>query len=191
MVAGPNGAGKTTMARELIDADTTSLYEFLNADEIARGLAPLHPESMNLTASKLMILQLKEMLANYKNFAFETTGSGTNFIKHLRNAKAQNYTIHLTFLYLESPDQAIQRVEQRVIHGGHHIPEETIIRRYYSGIKNLLEHYLPLADSALIIDNSSEQKSNRLIARKYNSCPLDIINKKLWGKMEEDANGRS
>lgn len=61
MIAGPNGAGKTTTTLELI-ANQTMLYEFINADEIAKGLAPLHPESMALTASKLMIKRLKELL---------------------------------------------------------------------------------------------------------------------------------
>ena len=58
MIAGPNGAGKTTMARELITNRSSVLYEFINADEIAKGLAPRHPEGMALTASKLMIKRL-------------------------------------------------------------------------------------------------------------------------------------
>ncbi len=71
MIAGPNGAGKTTTAMSFISSEM--IDEFLNADEIARGLAPLHPESMSLTASKLMLIRLKELLNANKNFAFETT----------------------------------------------------------------------------------------------------------------------
>ena len=78
MIAGPNGAGKTTMTLELIRS-CSMLYEFINADEIARGLAPKHPESMALTASKLMIKRLKELLDADQSFAFETTASGTNY----------------------------------------------------------------------------------------------------------------
>jgi predicted ABC-type ATPase len=40
MIAGPNGAGKTTTAMSFISSEM--IDEFLNADEIARGLAPLH-----------------------------------------------------------------------------------------------------------------------------------------------------
>lgn len=72
--------------------------EFLNADEIAKGLAPLHPESVALTASKLMLKRLRELLNANKNFAFETTGSGTNYIKHLKEAQAKGYQVHLMFL---------------------------------------------------------------------------------------------
>src|SRR5580692_4024321 len=122
MIAGPNGAGKTTMTLELI-TDQTMLYEFINADEIARGLAPLHPESMSLTASKLMLKRLKELLDANKTFAFETTGAGTNYIKHLGEAQAKGYEVHLMFLWLSSPDLAVKRVAKRVEQGGHHILE--------------------------------------------------------------------
>lgn len=86
MIAGPNGAGKTTTAMSLI-SNIAMLDEFINADEIARGLAPMHPESMSLTASKLMLKRLKELLEFNKNFAFETTGSGTNYISILKKLK--------------------------------------------------------------------------------------------------------
>ena len=163
------------------------LYEFINADEIARGLAPKHPESMALTASKLMINRLKELLEANKNFAFETTASGTNYIKHLKSAKAKGYEVNLTFLWLSKPEEAVKRVAQRVKQGGHHVPEESIVRRYYLGIKNLIVHYLPLADEALIMDNSSEESSKRLIARKNKNNSIEIIDRTIWEKIEEIA----
>ena len=82
MIAGPNGAGKTTITLELI-SKKPKLYEFINADEIAKGLAPLHPESVALSASKLMIKRLKELLDEGQSFTFETTASGKNYLKHL------------------------------------------------------------------------------------------------------------
>jgi predicted ABC-type ATPase len=186
MIAGPNGAGKTTMTVELV-ADRSILYEFINADEIARGLAPLHPESMALTASKLMIGRLKELLAASKSFAFETTASGTNYVKHLKTAKSKGYVINLTFLWLASPDQAVRRVAQRVKQGGHFVSEETVVRRYYAGLKNLLVSYLPLADTANILDNSSEESSKRLIARKKINGSIDILDRAIWEKLERTA----
>jgi predicted ABC-type ATPase len=187
MIAGPNGAGKTTMTLELIQS-CSMLYEFINADEIARGLAPRHPESMALAASKLMIQRLKELLGANQSFAFETTASGTNYVKHLKSAKAKGYEISLTFLWLSNPEEAVRRVAQRVKQGGHHVPEDSIIRRYYSGIKNLLLHYLPLVDEAFILDNSSEDSSKRLIARKNKGKHIDIIDSTTWKKIKEIAN---
>lgn len=183
MIAGPNGAGKTTTAMSLI-SKTDMIHEFMNADEIAKGLAPMHPESMSLTASKLMLTRLKELLDANKSFAFETTASGTNYIKHLKEAQSNGYEVHLMFLWLSSPDLAVKRVAQRVVQGGHHIPEDTIRRRYYSGLKNLIKHYLPLSDSALILDNSIAEL-NRIIARKQVAEGLKIEEPDIWKEIEE------
>jgi predicted ABC-type ATPase len=189
MIARPNGAGKTTMTMELV-SDQTVLYEFINADEIARGLAPLHPESMALTASKLMIKRLKELLDLQKSFAFETTASGTNYVKHLKLAKSKGYEINLIFLWLMSPQQAVKRVLQRVKQGGHHVPEEAIVRRYYAGIKNLITHYLPLADITHVMDNSSEESLKNLIARKNINSDLEILDTVIWERIGKIAHER-
>ena len=182
MIAGPNGAGKTTTANSLISI-TSIVYEFINADEIARGLAPLHPESMSLTASKLMVKRFRELLEANKSFAFETTASGTNYAKHLKAAQATGYEVHLLFLWLSSPDLAVERVAKRVAQGGHHIPEDTIRRRYFAGLKNLIKYYLPLSDNALILDNSITE-SNKIIARKYAENCLKIEEPNIWKEIE-------
>jgi len=187
MIAGPNGAGKTTIASRLIP-DLPMLYEFINADEIARGLAPLHPETVAISAGKLMVTRLRELLKAKKSFAFETTAAGTNYIKHLKEAKERGYEVGLVFLWVSSPAQAIERVRNRVTHGGHHVPEETVRRRYYAGLKNLLKYYLPLADFAIILDNSLPlDASDRIIASKNVEYPLKVENKTIWEKIERTA----
>ena len=165
MVAGPNGAGKTTMQKELM-YNTEHLDEFINADTIAAALAPLHPETMALTASKLLIKRMTDLIEQGKSFAFESTGAGKNFLKHLKYAKTCGYHIDLFFICLGSPDQAIARVKQRVLQKGHHIPTETIIRRFHLGLKNLKEHYLPLSDSAIIVTNAYDDPDNSLLEQK-------------------------
>jgi predicted ABC-type ATPase len=184
MIAGPNGAGKTTTAMSFIPIKM--IDEFINADEIARGLAPLHPESMSITASKLLLKRFKELLDAKKNFAFETTGAGTNYIKHLKQAQEIGYEIYLLFLWLPSPKLAIERVENRVIQGGHNIPEDTIRRRYFSGIKNLVKYYLPLVDRALILDNSIAGL-NKIIARKLIKNDVIIEESNIWREIQEVA----
>jgi predicted ABC-type ATPase len=183
MIAGPNGSGKTTTAMALIP-HSAIIYEFINADEIARGLAPKHTESVSLIASKLMLSRLKELLAANKNVAFETTGAGTNYVKHLRAAQSKGYKVHLLFLWLSSPGLAVQRVKQRVVQGGHHIPEETIRRRYFLGLKNLMRYYLPLSDKAIILDNSVCE-SNKLIAKKESKDSLIIKDANIWKGIEK------
>lgn len=185
MIAGPNGAGKTTTAMPLIQ--NRAIHEFLNADEIAHGLSPLHPESVSLSASKLMLTRLEELLTANKSFAFETTASGTNYVKHLKRARGQGYKIHLLFLWLSSPDLAVMRVAKRVSLGGHNIPEDSVRRRYYAGLKNLINYYLPLSDSALILDNSLNE-SNKVIAIKNDTEILKVEETNIWEEIERIAN---
>src|SRR5438105_2661027 len=137
MIAGPNGVGKTTMALELVNGNTP-IDEFINADEIARGLSPRKPEGVSLMASKLMLLRLRELLKAGKSFAFETTGSGTNYVAYLKDAKEQGYEITSVFLWLSQVEEAIDRVAERVKQGGHNILENSIRRRYYSGLRNFV-----------------------------------------------------
>lgn len=149
----------------------------------------MHPESMSLTASKLMLKRLKELLEFNKNFAFETTGSGTNYIKHLKEAQANGYEVNLMFLWLPSPDLAVERVAHRVKQGGHHVPEDIIRRRYYAGLKNLINHYLPLADKALVLDNSIAGL-NKVIASKHVVDELKIEEPVIWKDIQGVAHAK-
>src|SRR5437870_10729578 len=75
MIGGPNGAGKTSWAYRQLPA-TLSITEFVNADEIARGLSPLDPEGSALSAGRLMIARLNELVEAGHSFAFEKTCLG-------------------------------------------------------------------------------------------------------------------
>jgi len=188
MVAGPNGAGKTTMAYALI-SDLESVYEeFLNADEIARGLSPMRPESVSLEASRLMLKRFRLCLQERRSFIFETTGSAKTYDKYLNEAKNAGYEFNLLFLWLPSSDQAIKRVELRVRQGGHDIPKEDIVRRYYRGLKNLLDIYLPIADTAYILDNSTPASGfSKIIAKKEHKKTLLVEDDKIWKQIQKDA----
>ncbi len=188
MIAGPNGAGKTTAALSFIP-DPLPVDEFINADEIAKGLAPLHPESAALAASKLMITRLRELIQQNRSFAFETTAAGTNYVKHILDAQLKGYEIHLLFLWLSSPQQAIKRVAERVKQGGHDVPIQTIKKRYFLGLKNLFRYYLPLADSILILDHS-DGEPHRMVAKKLFNDKLQINDKVKWQRMQKLAYGQ-
>lgn len=75
---------------------------------------------------------------------------------YLEECKSRGWRVTLVFLWLPSSEAAVTRVAKRVLKGGHSIPDETVTRRYRSGLRNMREFYLPLADVALIYDNSDE-----------------------------------
>ena len=126
------------------------------------------------------MLQRIEFLLNGDNsFAIETTLATRSYSGLVRKAHQLGFFVQLLFFWLPSPEYAIERVAQRVREGGHNIPNDVIVRRYFAGIRNLFDIYMPIVDSWMIIDNSVNPrvkiaKMNRGIMvvfdeNKYNS----------------------
>jgi predicted ABC-type ATPase len=163
MIAGPNGAGKTSAAMTLLP-DYLNIREFVNADEIARGLSPLNPSAAASAAGRIMKERLDHLIEGRQNFAFETTAAGMTRRLTMQKCREAGYATSIVFLYLSSPKLATERVKLRVSQGGHDIPEQQIISRYHAGMKNLFKIYFPLADTIEIYDNSFAEPA--LIAKK-------------------------
>ena len=153
IISGCNGAGKTTASYTVLP-DVLECKEFVNADEIARGLSPFNPESMAIEAGRLMLQRINELLRNQQNFSIETTLATRTYTRLVHRAQEQGYKVNLIYFWLSSPDLAIQRVAQRVRNGGHDIPKEVVIRRYQAGINNFFNIYMPCVDYWLLADNS-------------------------------------
>jgi predicted ABC-type ATPase len=153
IIAGPNGAGKTTFAREFLPNEA-GCPVFLNADLIAAGLSPFAPETAAVQAGRLMLQEMARFFASGQSFAFETTLSGRGYLSHIRDWQAAGYRVKLIFLRLDTPEEAIARVAQRVRQGGHHIPEATVRRRFAAGLANFEHLYAPLVDAWALYDNA-------------------------------------
>lgn len=141
IIAGCNGAGKTTASFTVLP-DMLDCKEFVNADEIAKGLSPFQPEKVALEAGRIMLNRINELLSEGKNFAFETTLATRSYKNKIRQARERGYSITLLFFWLQNAALAKERVKIRVSEGGHYIEPEIIERRYLKGIKNLFELYL-------------------------------------------------
>jgi hypothetical protein len=128
--------------------------EFVNADEIARGLSPFNPEGMAIEAGRLMLLRIDELLLKGWDFAIETTLATRSYSRLVQRAQAMGYTVHLMFFWLNSINLAEERVETRVQLGGHNIAKDVIKRRYHLGLHNLFEVFIPIVDEWMIVDNS-------------------------------------
>ncbi|HDR52622.1 MAG TPA: zeta toxin [Mariniphaga anaerophila] len=162
IIAGCNGAGKTTASftvlPEMLHCDI-----FINADEIARGLSPLKPELSSIEAGRIMLKKINDYIPLQKDFAFETTLSSRTFRNTILKSRKSGYETTLLFFWLNSVELAYERVENRVLEGGHHVPKHVIARRYFAGIKNLFDIYIPISDYWMIFDNS-QKMSSELIA---------------------------
>lgn len=181
LIAGCNGAGKTTASFTILP-EILDCKEFVNADEIAKGLSPFQPEKVAFEAGRIMLHRINELLQQNENFAFETTLSTRSYKNKVLEAKAKKYTVTLLFFWLKNPELAKERVKTRVLEGGHNIPEEIIERRYVKGIRNLFEIYIPISDQVLIFDNSEGR--HQLIADKSSGDELSILDEQKYNELK-------
>ncbi len=185
IIAGCNGAGKTTASYTVLP-EMLNCKEFVNADEIARGLSPFQPEKVAIDAGKIMLTRIQELIKSKVDFSFETTLSPRSFINLIKEAQEQGYFVTLVFFWLNSVDLAIQRVRMRVSEGGHDIPEDTIRRRYKTGITNLVSKYIPICDNWMVVNNS--ERPFYLIAEGLKDVEIEIKDVSVWNKIKTQGN---
>jgi len=184
IIAGPNGAGKSTTAKTLLPR-FLNCVEFVNADDIARGLSAFRPESVALLAGRLMLKRLAALAHQEADFAFETTLSSRSFAPWLRARQIDGFDIHLLYLWLPSPDLAVARVAARVQAGGHNVNETDIRRRYERGRDNFLKLFMPLANTWEVYDNSESEP--HLIAYGSQVESTSIIVSETWRQFIEKS----
>jgi predicted ABC-type ATPase len=183
IIAGPNGAGKTTLAPLLL-RDTFGVVEYVNGDDIALGLSAFQPEKVAREAGRIMLKHLRTLAAQRRTFAFESTLATRSYAPWIRQLCQQDYAFHVLFLWLRSPDLAVQRVRERVRLGGHDVPEVVVRRRYQHGIRNFFDLYLPLATSWSVYDNSVAQAPLLLATGQGSALPI-IYQPALWQRFCE------
>lgn len=181
IIAGCNGAGKTTASFTILP-EILNCKEFVNADEIAKGLSPFQPEKVAFEAGRIMLNRINELLASDEVFAFETTLATKSYKTKIASAQKKGYNVILLFFWLEDVDLAIERVKTRVQEGGHNIETDVIKRRYTSGITNLFDIYLPIVNEAMVFDNTNARAE--LIAHKTLDNTIEILNKIKFDKLK-------
>lgn len=186
IISGCNGAGKTTASYTVLP-DILQCKEFVNADEIARGLSPFNPESMAIEAGRLMLRRIDELLNEQKSFSIETTLATKSYMRLVHRAQEQGYKVSLIYFWLSSPDLAIERVAQRVRNGGHNVPKEVVVRRYQAGIDNFFNIYMPCVDYWLLADNSETPRV--IVAEGGRGIEINIYHIELFNKIQGYVRG--
>ena len=154
IVSGCNGSGKTTASYTVLP-EMLGCRDFVNSDEFAKGLAPFSPSSVSIQASRYMLLKIKYLLNKRLDFGIETTLATRSLVKMVRTAQAQGYSVTVMYFWVHSPELAIERIRARVAAGGHDIPEETVRRRYSTGLQYFFQDYMPIVDRWILADNSA------------------------------------
>ena len=156
VVAGPNGSGKTTFAAEYLRDSEVS--EYISADAIAERLVS-RPEEMDrvkIQAGRLFIREIQGLIESEKDFVVEVTLAGKGFVRTISQLKRAGYTVTIVFIFLKSPETSVIRIRNRVEAGGHHVPTEDVVRRFYRSKHNFWYTYRNLADRWHLFYNSVE-----------------------------------
>ena len=171
ILSGCNGAGKTTASYTMLP-EILDCREFVNSDEFAKSLSPFDPSTASVSASRFMLMRIQFLLDQGTDFSIETTLATRSLVSIIKDARERGYTITILYLWVQSPEIAIQRVRDRVNHGGHHISEDVLRRRYRMGLKYLFNTYMPLSDRWIMMDNTNspftmiaEGSSGRLVIK--------------------------
>ncbi len=181
ILSGCNGAGKTTVAYSILP-EILQCREFVNADEIAKGLSPFQPDKVTFQAGKIMIKRIKSLIEQGNDFAIETTLSAITYKQTIKAAQENGYYVTIIFFWLSSIELAKERVRLRVKEGGHNIPDNVIERRYIKGLYNFFNVFLSICDNVMLFDNSAE--SPKLIMTKSKNKPEEIIDAPIYDQIK-------
>jgi predicted ABC-type ATPase len=184
VIGGPNGAGKTTCAAALLPEDLR-IQQFVNADTIAAGLSAFAPDTVAVQAGRIMLARIAELAEQRKNFAFETTLASRTFAPFLRRIQQEGYLVRLVYVWVQSPELAVQRVAERVRQGGHHVREDVVRRRFWRGLTNFLHIYRPLANMWTMSDNSGSEPV--IVARGEHDGVTEVLDQDRYERIERST----
>ena len=184
IIAGPNGAGKTTFIKRFAPREL-ALLDFINADEIARGLSPFAPERALLEAGRLVLNRFRHFVEDGRDFVLETTLSGKTYRRLFADARRAGYAIQLDFLMLPTVEHSLRRVARRVLSGGHNVPDADVRRRFAVSLRNLFTLYRPVLDYWRL--HAASVGRSRLIAHGSTTA-LTVEDKPAFAKVVTDFN---
>ena len=179
IIAGPNGAGKTTFALRYLPK-ITGCRNFVNADLIAYGISPFDSLSAQYEAGRLYLRRIYANINKRIDFAFETTLAGRSHINLLKKLRQDGWQIVLVFLWIPDAAFSKSRIRERVEHGGHNIPDDTIYRRFPRIMRNFTKVYITLCDKVICYDNSGPKP---VLVFKQDSKGRRILNQDIHAKI--------
>jgi predicted ABC-type ATPase len=161
LIAGPNGSGNST-ATKFIDIEGRD--RLLDPDAVAFRLNPADPPTAAISAAREVLVRIEEYLSERASFAVETTLAGKGHLDLLAKAKSLGYEVRLVYICLDTPELSLKRVRNRVLRGGHSVPDADVRRRYERSLANI-SLALELADYAEFYDNSGDGHRLVLVAK--------------------------
>ena len=171
IIAGANGSSKTTFALSYIELNN---LHFINADEIAKSYDPNDISKYKVKAGKEFFRQLELNLNKNQSFMIESTLSGRYLKDVIIKAKEKGFKVVLIYIFLESEIENILRVKNRVLNGGHDVPEVDIKRRYTRSRRLFWNNYKNMVDKWMLFFNGDD--NYELVAEDDEILDLEYFN---------------
>lgn len=162
MFAGPNGSGKSTVTPRFLERFDFPI-RYINPDEIAATLDGNTMENA-YRASAIAARERLDCINSKQSFSFETVMSHPSKLAILETAKEAGFETQIVFVSTNNPLINVGRVKQRVIEGGHDVPEDKIISRYYRSL-SLLPKVSEIADRTLVFGNDDSLRLEMVLAQ--------------------------
>lgn len=168
IIAGVNGVGKSSFTGVLI-GESTDLGVIVDTDKITAELG-----GDKLKGGKSAIEKINSSIEKGINFTQETTLSGVKTLKTIKQAREHDYYIRLYYIGVNSAQESIKRISNRVEKGGHDIPAKDVLRRYNKRLDDLIA-VLPYCNEVKLYDNENgfvekaEYKNGMLIIKGKNA----------------------
>ena len=150
ILAGANGSGKSTISKVFLPEES---IVYVNPDDIAKEFNPYDPTASRIAAGRETLRRIDELLSRGDSFAIESTLSGTHYVNVLNHAKSLGYETTIVYVYVDSAEMCVKRIEARVKGGGHFVPSEDVIRRYSRSKVNFVNVYRGIVDHWLLYYN--------------------------------------
>lgn len=148
IVAGVNGCGKSSLTG-VLRTEINNLGRIIDTDKITAACG-----GNLIEGGKKAVALIDECLEKEICFTQETTLSGRKTLATIQRAIAKDYYIRLYYVGLDTMEESLLRIENRVKRGGHHINTDTVASRFRKRFDDLLA-VLPYCNEATFYDNDN------------------------------------